>query len=192
MASTERSDDRPRLRRRDSLWGIGVMALLAGVVVRLVLNGTSAWLSALLGAVPAAVWIVWWVRRRRVRDARAVGAEPDDVPAMERQILKGGPAPRDPERRRAMAAFVDSRQERLRRNRWWAFPMLAVIFFGTSALWYLSGSVGAGSLMLGLGVVFLGWLAWYNLRIDRRLSHMRGRLRAERPAAGRQVTSPWR
>lgn len=59
MASTERSDDRPRLRRRDSLWGIGVMALLAGVVVRLVLNGTSAWLSALLGAVPAAVWIVW-------------------------------------------------------------------------------------------------------------------------------------
>lgn len=31
--------------------------------------------------------------------------------------------------------------------------------------------------MLGLGVVFLGWLAWYNLRIDRRLSHMRGRLR---------------
>ncbi|MGQ4442627.1 hypothetical protein ACN6LI_008576 [Streptomyces violaceoruber] len=75
-----------------------------------------------------------------------------------------------------MAAFVDSRQERLRRNRWWAFPMLAVIFFGTSALWYLSGSVGAGSLMLGLGVVFLGWLAWYNLRIDRRLSHMRGRL----------------
>ncbi|CAM5613704.1 hypothetical protein STENM327S_05482 [Streptomyces tendae] len=75
-----------------------------------------------------------------------------------------------------MAALVDSRQERLRRHRWWAFPMLALIFFGTSALWFASGSVAAGSLMLALAVVFMGWLAWYNLRFDRRLSQMRSRL----------------
>ncbi|MFK4546248.1 hypothetical protein RKD29_005844 [Streptomyces tendae] len=30
--------------------------------------------------------------------------------------------------------------------------------------------------MLGLGVVFLDWLTWYNRRFDRRLSQMRGRL----------------
>ncbi|KAF2776639.1 transmembrane protein [Streptomyces sp. OM5714] len=176
MASEERSEDRPRLRWQDSLWGIGGTALAVGIGVQLVLHGVTAWPSALVGAVPAAAWIVWWVRRRRVRDAGRVGTEPEDVPAMERRILKGGPAPRDPERRRAMAAFVDSRQERLRRHRWWAFPVLALIFFGTSALWYVSGSVGAGTMMLGLGVVFLGWLAWYNARFDRRLSQMRGRL----------------
>ncbi|MET9823605.1 MULTISPECIES: hypothetical protein [Streptomyces] len=179
MASAERSDDRPRLRWQDSLWGIGVIAaLVVGVGVRLVLGGVSAWPSAVLGTVPLAVWMVWWVRRRRVRDARAVGTEPDDVPAMERRILKGGPAPRDPGERRAMAALVDSRQRKLRRNRWWAFPMLALIFFGTSALWFSSGSVGAGSLMLGLAVVFMGWLTWYHLRFDRRLSRMRDRLRS--------------
>ncbi|MFI1756761.1 hypothetical protein [Streptomyces sp. NPDC020571] len=77
-----------------------------------------------------------------------------------------------------MAELVDSRQERLRRNRWWAFPLLALIFFGTSALWFASGSVGAGSLMLGLAVVAIGWLAWNNFRFDRRLSQMRGRLRS--------------
>ncbi|CAL9411756.1 MULTISPECIES: hypothetical protein [unclassified Streptomyces] len=178
MANADRGDDRPRPRRRDRLWAIGVTALVVGVGVRLLMNGASAWPSAVVGAVPAAAWIVWWVRRRRVRDAGAVGAEPQDVPGMERQILKGGPAPRDPERRRAMAALVDSRQERLRRNRWWAFPVLALIFFGTSALWFASGSVGAGSAMLGLAVVFMGWLTWYNLRFDRRLSQMRGRLRS--------------
>ncbi|MEV5760169.1 hypothetical protein AB0L61_25780 [Streptomyces tendae] len=178
MANADRGDDRPRPRRRDGLWAIGVTALVVGVGVRLLMSGASAWPSALVGAVPAAAWIVWWVRRRRVRDAGAVGAEPEDVPGMERQILKGGPAPRDPERRRAMAALVDSRQERLRRNRWWAFPVLALIFFGTSALWFASGSVGAGSAMLGLAVVSMGWMTWYNLRFDRRLSQMRGRLRS--------------
>ncbi|MFA3876217.1 hypothetical protein ABS735_21440 [Streptomyces sp. MMCC 100] len=176
MASAERSDDRRRLRWQDSLWGIGVIALVVGVGVRLVVNGASAWPSAVVGAAPIAVGLVWWVRRRRVRDAEAVGTEPDDVPGMDRQILEGGPVPRDPERRRAMAAFVDSRQERLRRNRWWAFPMLFLIFFGTSALWFVSGSVGAGSLMLGLAIVFMSWLTWYNLRFDRRLSQMRSRL----------------
>lgn len=176
MASAERSEDRTRPRWRDSLWGIGVIALVVGAGVRLGLHGLSAWPSALVGTVPAAACIVWLVRRRRVRDAGRAGAEPEDVPAMERQILKGGPAPRDPERRRAMAAFVDSRQERLRRHRCWAFPVLALIFFGTSALWYISGSVGAGTMMLVLGAVFLTWLAWYNARFDRRLSQMRGRL----------------
>ncbi len=176
MASAGRGEDRPRPRWQDRLWAIGAIALVVGVGVRLLMNGASAWPSAVVGAVPAAAWIVWWVRRRRVRDAGAVGAEPADVHGMERQILKGGAPPRDPERRRAMAALVDSRQERLRRNRWWAFPMLALIFFGTSALWFASGSVAAGSLMLALAIVFLGWLTWYNLRFDRRLSQMRSRL----------------
>ncbi|MGW7276920.1 hypothetical protein ACWGIV_01150 [Streptomyces sp. NPDC054844] len=178
MVSGERSDGRRRLRWQDSLWGIGVIALVAGAGVRLLLGGASAWPSALLGAVPVAVLLVWWVRRRRVRDAKAVGTEPDDVPAMERQILKGGPPPRDPERRQAMATLVDSRQRRLRHNRWWAFPLLALVLFGTSVAWFASGSVIAGSLSLALAVAFLGWLTWFNLRFDRRLSQMRGRLQS--------------
>ncbi|MFJ6074231.1 hypothetical protein ACIQFU_25935 [Streptomyces sp. NPDC093065] len=177
MSRTERSDDRPRPRWRDSLWGVGVIALVVGAGVRLVLHGASAWPSAVVGSVPVAVLLVWWTRRRRRQDAEAVGTEPDDVPGMDRRILRGGPVPRDPERRRAMAALVDSRQERLRRNRWWAFPTLFLVFFGTSALWFASGSVGAGSMMLGLAIVFMSWLTWYNLRFDRRLSQMRGRLR---------------
>ncbi|TDT39809.1 hypothetical protein EV562_103180 [Streptomyces sp. BK208] len=176
MSNTTRSEDRPRLRWQDSLWGIGVMALVVAVGVRLLMNGASAWPSALLGAVPAAAWIVYLVRRRRVRDAREVGTRPDDVPAMERQILEGAPAPRDPERRRAMAELVDSRQERLRRNRWWALPLLAVLFLGTAALGYATGSVGMGSLMLVLGVTLVGYLVWHQRRFDRRLSQMRGRL----------------
>ncbi|MFE9702112.1 hypothetical protein [Streptomyces sp. NPDC005930] len=176
MSNTTRSEDRPRLRWQDSLWGIGVTALVVAVGVRLLMHGASAWPSALLGAVPAAAWMVYLVRRRRVRDAHAVGTRPDDVPAMERQILEGAAAPRDPEQRRAMAELVDSRQERLRRNRWWAFPLLAVIFLGTAALGYATGSVGTGSLMLVLGVTLVGYLVWHQRRFDRRLSQMRGRL----------------
>lgn len=176
MVSGERSDDRRRLRWQDSLWGIGVIALVVGAGVRLLLGGASAWPSALLGAVPVAVFLVWWVRRRRVRDAEAVGTEPDDVPAMERQILKGGPPPRDPERRQAMAALVDSRQERLRRNRWWAFPLLAFLFFGTAVLSFLSGSMAAGGTMLAVAVASMAFMVWQHRRLDRRLSRMRSRL----------------
>ncbi|MFB6551190.1 MULTISPECIES: hypothetical protein [unclassified Streptomyces] len=174
--SEERSDGRRRLRWQDSLWGIGVIALVVGAGVRILMGGVSAWPSALLGAVPVAVFLVWWVRRRRVRDADAVGTEPDDVPAMERQILKGGPPPRDPERRQAMAALVDSRQERLRRNRWWAFPLLTVLFFGTAALAFGTGSATAGAMMLALAVAFMAFMVWQNRRLDRRLSQMRSRL----------------
>ncbi|MFF8092713.1 hypothetical protein [Streptomyces sp. NPDC016675] len=178
MERPERDADRPRRLRRDSLWVIGLGALAAGLVVRLLFNGAGAWPSALVGAAAMSAWVVFLVRRRRRDDARDTGAEPDDVPAMERRILKGGPPPEDPRRRQAMAALVDSRQRRLRRHRWWAFPLLFLIFFGTSALWFAAGSVTAGSGMLVLAVVSVGWLAWYNVRFDRRLTQMRHRLRA--------------
>ncbi|MGP2442322.1 hypothetical protein [Streptomyces sp. JW3] len=169
--------DRPKRRRRDGLWAIGLLALVIGVVVRLVFTGLSGWPSAVLGAVAMAFWTPWLIQRIRRRDATASGTEPDDIPGMERQILKGAPPPEDPARRQQMAALVDSRQRRLRRNRWWAFPMLALMFFGTSALWFTAGSVAAGSLMLVLAVVFMTWLTWFNLRFDRRLTRMRRLLR---------------
>lgn len=178
MGRPERRDDRPERLRRDSLWMIGLGALAAGLVVRLLFGGTGARPSALLGAAAMSAWVVFLVRRRRRDDARDTGAEPEDVPAMERRILKGGPPPEDPRRRQAMAALVDSRQRRLRRNRWWAFPLMFLIFFGTSVLWFASGSVAAGGWTLALAVVFLTWLTWYNVRFDRRLTQMRHRLRA--------------
>ncbi|MFH8976624.1 hypothetical protein [Streptomyces sp. NPDC017890] len=171
-----RRDDFSERRWQDRLSVIGLIALAAGLVVRLIANGADSWPSALVGAALMSVWVVFLVRRRRRHDARDAGAEPDDVPAMERRILKGGPPPEDPRRRRSMAALVDSRQRKLRRNRWWAFPLLALVLFGTSALWFVSGSVTAGSLTLALAVAGMGWLTWFNLRFDRRLSRMRSRL----------------
>ncbi|MFI8189973.1 hypothetical protein ACIF8T_14415 [Streptomyces sp. NPDC085946] len=170
--------DRPERRPQDSLWAIGLLALAVGFVLRLAFDGMSAWPYAAVSAVFFAGWTVWLVRRRRRHDASAAGTEPDDVPAMERQVLKGEPPPRDPERRRAMAAFVASRQERLRRGRWWALPLLAVLFFGMSALWFAAGSVTAGGLTLVLAVVFMTWMTWWSRRYDHRLTLMRRRLQS--------------
>ncbi|AQS66829.1 hypothetical protein [Streptomyces pactum] len=178
MKRRERHDAFSGPRWRDRLSVIGLVALAVGLVVRLLLNGAGSWPSALVGAGLMSVWVVFLVRRRRRHDARDTGAQPDDVPAMERRILKGGPPPEDPRRRQALAALVDSRQRRLRRNRWWAFPLLALIFFGTSILWFVYGSVTAGSWTLALAVAAMGWLTWFNLRFDRRLSQMRSRLQS--------------
>ncbi|MFJ8149889.1 LPXTG cell wall anchor domain-containing protein [Streptomyces sp. NPDC096094] len=178
MRRPERHDEFAAGRWRDRLSVIGLVALAANLIFRLIVDGLDAWPYALIGAALMSLWIVFLVRRRRRNDARDTGAEPDDVPAMERRILKGGPPPEDPRRRQALAALVDSRQRRLRRNRWWAFPLLALIFFGTSILWFVSGSVTAGSWSLALAVVAMGWLTWFNLRFDRRLSQMRSRLQS--------------
>ncbi|GAA2425879.1 hypothetical protein [Streptomyces glaucus] len=165
-------------RPQDSLWVIGLFALVVGFVVRLIFDGMSAWPYAAVSAAFLAGWTVWLVRRRRRHDAATTGTEADDVPAMERQVLKGGPAPQDPRRRQAMAAFVASRQERIRRNSWWALPLLAVLFFGVSALCFASGSVTAGGWTLALAVVFMTWFTWYNRRFARRLEQMRRRLQS--------------
>ncbi|WP_432081596.1 hypothetical protein [Streptomyces sp. WAC 04229] len=177
MNRSERGEGAYERRWWDKLSVIGVIALAVGVVVRLVTRGLDSWPSALIGAALMSVWIVFLVRRRRRGDARDTGADAEDVPAMERRILKGEAPPQDPDRRREMAALVDSRQRRLRRGRKWAFPLLGLIFFGSSALWFVAGSMTAGSLTLALAVAFMGWLAWYNLRFDRRLTQMRHRLR---------------
>ncbi|MFF5104367.1 hypothetical protein [Streptomyces sp. NPDC000134] len=171
-----RHDDRPKRRWQDSLWAIGLFALVAGVIVRLAANGLSSWPSAVLGAVAMAFWVPWLVRRIRRRDATASGAEPDDIPALERQILKGDPPPQDPRRRQQLAALVDSRQHRLRRNRWWALPLMAVLFLGTAALGLTTGSTTMGIGILVLGIAFVTWLTWYNIHFDHRLARMRRRL----------------
>ncbi|MCG8965117.1 MULTISPECIES: hypothetical protein [Streptomyces] len=176
MASSERHDGRPARRWQDRLWVIGLMVLAIGVVTRVAFNGFSGWLPALVSAALMSCYAVWLVRRRRRHDARATGTDPDDVPAMERQILKGGPPPEEPGQRRAMAALVDSRRQRLRRHRWWALPLLAVIFFGTAALWFASGAVVAGGWMLAAAVVSMAWMVWWHFHYDRRLTQMRRRL----------------
>ncbi|MCF2435171.1 hypothetical protein LV779_13360 [Streptomyces thinghirensis] len=151
-------------------------ALAVGLVVRLLFNGADAWPSALVGAALMSVWIVSLVRRRRRHDARDTGAEPDDVPAMERRILQGGPPPEDPRQRQTMAAPVDS-----------VSGGCGATAGGRSRSWLSSSPVRRshgsspapppqGALTLALAVAFLGWLTWFNLRFDRRLSQMRSRL----------------
>lgn len=179
MASSAQHDEhRPTRQRRDSLWAIGLTALAMGFITYVLINGAAAWPGAVLAAVALACYTPWLIQRIRRRDAKSAGTRPDDIPAMERQILKGEQPPEDPRRRREMAALVDSRQRRLRRNRWWAFPLLAVLFFGTSILWFTSGSVTTGSWTLALAVVFMTWMTWSHVRFDRRLSQMRRRLRS--------------
>ncbi|WP_395575039.1 hypothetical protein [Streptomyces sp. BK79] len=178
MKRRERRDEFSQPRWQDRLSVIGLAALAVGLVVRLLLDGAESWPSALVGAALMSAWVVFLVRRRRRRDARDTGAAPDDVPAMERRILKDGPPPEDPQARQTLAALVDSRQRQLRRNRWWAFPLLALIFFGTAVLGFASGSVTAGSWTLALAVAAMGGLTWFHLRFDRRLSRMRRRLQS--------------
>ncbi|MFD7712634.1 hypothetical protein [Streptomyces sp. NPDC059786] len=165
---------------RDRWWVFGLLALVVWVGVRLLLSGLHAWPSALVGGVIYVGWLTWWMRRRRKRDARAVGTDADNVPGMDRRILKGGDVPDDPAEREAMARLVDRRQERLVRNRRWAFPLLAVIFFGTSGLWFAAGSATSGGVMLAAAVVFMSWMVWQHRRTLRRLEDMRRRL-AEQP-----------
>ncbi|MFG3101159.1 hypothetical protein ACGFZL_11670 [Streptomyces sp. NPDC048182] len=179
MTTVERHETRPtrpKRKWRDSLWAVGLIALIVGVAVRLVMNGMSAWPSAVVGAVGFAAWWVFLIRRRRKHDARLTGAPQNDIPGLERQILKGKEPPQDQEQRHELAVLVDSRQRKLRRNRWWALPLLAVIFFGTAALMFATSSATAGGLYLAFAIVFMGWMTWYHFHHDRRLTQMRQRL----------------
>lgn len=55
-------------------------------------------------------------------------------------------------------------------------PLLGLIFLGTPFLWFASGNVPAGLWMLGFGVVFMGWMIWFNRRFVRRMAAMRQRI----------------
>ncbi|CAM5506109.1 Membrane protein OS=Streptomyces microflavus OX=1919 GN=Smic_40730 PE=4 SV=1 [Streptomyces microflavus] len=61
--------------------------------------------------------------RRRRRDARAVGPEAARVPELERRIANGE-LPEDPAEQAVMVRLIRRREEKLRRNQWWAFPLL--------------------------------------------------------------------
>ncbi|EHN75231.1 transmembrane protein [Streptomyces coelicoflavus ZG0656] len=65
---------------------------------------------------------------------------------------------------------------RLRRNRRWALPLMALVCFGTPVVRLASGSVTAGLRALALAAVAMGRVIRGDLRFDRRLSQTRGRL----------------
>lgn len=133
-------------RWRDQWWAVGLLVLVIGVAVRLAFRGWSAWPEALVGGVFYAGFLTWFLMRRRRRDAEAVGTEPDRVPELERRIAKNGELPDDPAEQEAMVRLIRRREEKLRRSRRWAFPMLGVIFLGTPLLWFTSGDVAGGAV----------------------------------------------
>ncbi|WP_432078072.1 hypothetical protein [Streptomyces sp. YPW6] len=171
-------------RWRDQWWAIGLLVLVIGVAVRLAFRGWSAWPEALVGGVFYAGLLTWVLMRRRGRDAKAVGTDPASVPELERRIAKNGELPEDPAEQAAMVRLIRRREEKLRRSRWWALPMLGVISLGTPLLWFASGNVPAGLWTLGFGVAFLGWMVWFNRRFVRRMAAMRQRIEGVRGGGG--------
>ncbi|WP_235495064.1 hypothetical protein [Streptomyces violaceoruber] len=165
-------------RWQDRWWVLGLMLLVVWVGIRLALHGWSSWPGILIGGIFYAAFMTWFLMRRRRKDARAVGTEPDRVPEMERRIARNGEAPDDPAEQEAMVRLIRRREEKLRRSRRWAFPLLGLIFFGTPFLWFASGNVPAGLWMLGFGGVFMGWMIWLNRRFVRRMAAMRQRIEA--------------
>ncbi|MEU5135601.1 hypothetical protein [Streptomyces californicus] len=163
-------------RWQDRWWVLGLMLLVVWVGIRLALNGWSSWPGILIGGIFYAAFMTWFLMRRRRKDARAVGTEPGRVPEMERRIARNGEAPDDPAEQEAMVRLIRRREEKLRRSRRWAFPLLGLIFIGTPFLWFASGNVPAGLWMLGFGVVFMGWMIWFNRRFVRRMAAMRQRI----------------
>ncbi|MEV0141938.1 hypothetical protein [Streptomyces globisporus] len=163
-------------RWRDQWWAVGLLVLVIWVAVRLAFRGWSAWPETLAGGVFYAVFLTWFLMRRRLRDAKAVGTEPARVPELERRIAKNGELPDDPAEQAAMIRLIRRREEKLRRNRWWAFPTLGLIFLGMPLLWFTAGNVPAGLWALGFGVAFMSWMIWFNRRFVRRMVAMRQRI----------------
>ncbi|GGP39230.1 hypothetical protein [Streptomyces sindenensis] len=163
-------------RWRDQWWAVGLLVLVIGVAVRLAFRGWSAWPEALAGGVFYAGLLTWFLMRRRRRDAQAVGTEPDRVPELERRIAKNGELPDDPAEQAAMVRLIRRREEKLRRSRRWAFPLLGVIVLGAPLLRFTSGDVPAGLWTLGFGVAFMSWMIWFNRRFVRRMVAMRRRI----------------
>ncbi|CAM5227264.1 MULTISPECIES: hypothetical protein [Streptomyces] len=165
-----------RGRWRDQWWAVGLLVLVIGVAVRLTFRGWSAWPEALAGGVFYAGFLTWFLMWRRRRDAKAVGTEPDRVPELERRIAKNGELPDDPAEQEAMIRLIRRREEKLRRSRRWAFPLLGVIFLGVPLLWFASGDEPAGLWTLCFGVAFMSWMIWFNRRFVRRMVAMRQRI----------------
>ncbi|PVC91454.1 hypothetical protein DBP19_16720 [Streptomyces sp. CS090A] len=163
-------------RWQDRWWAVGLLVLVVWVGIRLAFDGWSGWPGILVGGLVYAGFMTWFVMRRRRRDARAVGTDAARVPELERRIAKNGELPEDPAEQAAMIRLIRRREEKLRRNRWWAFPLLALIFFGIPVFWFAAGNVGAGLWGLAFGAAFLGWMVWFNRRFVRRMAAMRQRI----------------
>ncbi|MFH8482687.1 hypothetical protein [Streptomyces sp. NPDC018055] len=191
-------------RWQDRWWAVGLLVLVVWVGIRLAFDGWSGWPGILIGGLLYAGFMTAFVMRRRRRDARAVGTDAARVPELERRIARNGEIPDDPAERAAIIRLIRRREEKLRRNRWWAFPLLALIFFGTPVLWFVAGNVRAGLWGLAFGAAFLGWMVWFNRRFVRRMAGMRQRIEgvgggpttgpdtglATGPAAGSVIAPP--
>lgn len=163
-------------RWQDQWWSVGLLVLVVWVAVRLAFHGWSAWPGMLVGGVVYAGFLTWFLMRRRRQDARAVGTEPERVPELERRIAKNGELPEDPAEQAAMVRLIRRREEKLRRNRWWALPLLGTLFLGMPFLWFAAGNVPAGLWALGFGAAFMAWMIWFNRRFVRRMAAMRRRI----------------
>ncbi|MDT0494808.1 hypothetical protein ACPEIF_07725 [Streptomyces sp. NPDC012600] len=163
-------------RWQDRWWAIALLVLVAWVGIRLVFDGWSGWPGILVGGFLYAGFMTWFLMRRRRRDARAVGTDAARVPELERRIAKNGELPEDPAERAVMVRLIRRREEKLRRNQWWAFPLLGLVFFGLPIFWFAAGNVPMGVWGLVFGALLLGWMVWFNRRFVRRMARMRQRI----------------
>ncbi|MER8263050.1 hypothetical protein ABT007_02530 [Streptomyces griseus] len=163
-------------RWQDRWWAMGLLVLVVWVGIQLAFYGWSGWPGILVGGFVYAGLMTSILMWRRRRDARAVGTEAARVPELERRIARNGELPDDPAEQAAMVRLIRRRQEKLRRNRWWALPFLGLLFLGMPVLWFAAGNVPIGLWGLGFGVGFMGWIIWLNRRFERRMAAMRRRI----------------
>jgi len=178
--SQSQSQSQTKQPKRDRWWVLATIALVLWVAIRLAFEGLDAWPEAVVGGVIYAGGMTWWSLRRRRNDAGSIGVEPTAVNRLDRRIMKED-IPDDPAERQAMARLAERRRVKLTRGRWWAFPLLTVMFLAGAAVWFSLGEYLQGGLITAFGVVFLGFVMWMNRRALRRIDRVEHRLGTTSP-----------
>ncbi|WP_330173544.1 hypothetical protein OG875_08125 [Streptomyces sp. NBC_01498] len=160
----------------DRWWVAVPLTFLLMTGIRLLTDRDGGLFDAAMGALiytalltPTAIW-------RRRKDARALGADPDRVPDLDRRIQKED-VPEDPEERREMAVLVRRREEQLRPTGRWGLPVTGVGAVLLIVLFLLLGEVVAAAVVVVVAALLV-LVALWNRRLFARYARLTERLGA--------------
>ncbi|MFJ2766908.1 hypothetical protein [Streptomyces sp. NPDC087300] len=163
-----------RTRRRwfDSWWATGLLVTVVFAGSKFLLRGYDLWSAVVAGAVSGAVLTAVLMYGRR-RDARAVGAQTDTVPALDRRIRRED-LPGDPAERASMLRLARRRRKQMgaRTRAHWIFAVSGVVLAVFGVLLLVLGQTVLGLCWLVGTLVFLCWAAWMRRRNERRLARV--------------------
>jgi Flp pilus assembly protein TadB len=178
------SQDNSGWRRLLSKWWVLSLSYFVVYGGFQLLRPGRTWVDAVIGAAIYAAWMTGWQVRRRRRDSRAVGAKADELPQLERRMMRGE-VPDDPAERQAMRKLAERRTAKLRRGAKWALPLLGFLWLAFAVLSLARGDLGTGLVWLAAGAVMLGVIFWSRQRVLGRLDRAERRLSAADRGRGR-------